>query len=59
MADLTIDITCPGCNTVFKKKAKDLKKGTLIKCPKCGDSTTIRDDYFTDMVKGLEKGSPE
>lgn len=57
MSELTIDITCPVCNKVFKKKALDLKKGAIIKCPGCGEQTTIRDDYFTDMAKNLKKGS--
>ncbi len=57
MAELVIDITCPSCQTTFKKKAKDLKKGAVVKCPKCADSTTIQDDYFTEMLKNLEKGN--
>jgi len=57
MADLTIDITCPSCQNVFKKKARDLKDGAVVKCPKCEDQTTIKGDMFTDMVKNLEKGN--
>lgn len=56
MADLIIDITCPVCSHTFKKKAKDLKDGTVIACPKCGEKTTIRGSMFTDMVENLEKG---
>ncbi|OGP15782.1 MAG: hypothetical protein A2054_07385 [Deltaproteobacteria bacterium GWA2_55_10] len=56
MADVIIDITCPVCQTVFKKKARDLTDGAVIKCPKCGESTTIKGDMFTEMVKNLEKG---
>lgn len=56
MADVVITITCPVCSTEFKKKAKDLKDGAVIKCPKCGESTTIRGNIFTEMVENLEKG---
>ena len=55
MADVVIDITCPVCSTVFKKKARDLKDGTTIQCPKCGEKTTIKGDMFTEMVDNLEK----
>lgn len=55
MSDLTIDITCPVCETVFKKKARELKDGTTIQCPKCGEKTTIKGDMFTDMVKNIDK----
>jgi len=56
MADVIIDITCPVCETVFKKKARELKDGAIIKCPKCGEKTTIKGDMFTEMVEKLEKG---
>lgn len=55
MSELTIDITCPVCETVFKKKARDLKDGTTIQCPKCGEKTTIKGDMFTDMVTNIDK----
>lgn len=54
MADLVISITCPVCSNEFNKKAKDLKDGTVIKCPKCGEQTTIRGNMFTDMIDKLE-----
>lgn len=56
MADVIIDITCPVCETVFKKKARELKDGAVIKCPKCGEQTTIKGDMFTEMIDKLEKG---
>ena len=56
MADVIIDITCPVCETVFKKKARELTDGAEIKCPKCGEKTTIRGDMFTEMIDKLEKG---
>lgn len=55
MADIVIDITCPVCEKVFKKKAADLKDGAVIKCPGCGEQTTIRGSMFTEMVDNLEK----
>lgn len=54
--DVTITITCPVCQKDFQKKAKDLKPGTVLKCPKCGEQTTIRTNMFIDMIDKLEKG---
>ncbi|MBI1910773.1 MAG: hypothetical protein HYS21_02095 [Deltaproteobacteria bacterium] len=56
MADIVIDITCPVCGKVFKKKAKDLTDGSVLKCPGCGEQTTIRGTMFTDMDKSVDKG---
>jgi uncharacterized protein (DUF2225 family) len=55
MSELTIDITCPVCTTVFKKKARELTDGSTIQCPKCGEKTTIKGSMFTDMVTNIEK----
>jgi len=55
MADIMITITCPVCEKEFKKKAKDLADGTVVKCPGCGEQTTIKGTMFTDLVKNLEK----
>lgn len=57
MSDVVIDITCPVCQKGFKKKAKDLKPGTVLKCPKCGEQTTIRTNMFIEMIENLKKGS--
>ncbi len=54
--DLKIQITCPVCEENFEKKAIDLHDGAVVKCPKCGEKTTIKGDMFTDMVKGIDKG---
>lgn len=55
MKDIVIKITCPVCSTEFNKKARELKDGAVIQCPKCGEKTTIRGNMFTDMVENLEK----
>lgn len=55
MADVVIKITCPVCGKEFNKKAKELKDGTVIQCPKCGEKTTIRGNMFTEMSENLEK----
>ena len=55
--DIMITITCPVCKKEFSKKAKDLKDGTVIKCPGCGEQTTIRGTMFTDMAESTEKGA--
>lgn len=49
MPDIEITITCPVCETAFTKKARELSDGTVIKCPKCGEKTTIRGNMFTDL----------
>ncbi len=54
MADVIITITCPVCKKEFTKKAKELRDGTVIKCPGCGEKTTIRGNMFTDMVEKLK-----
>ena len=59
MSEVMIDITCPVCTTVFKKKARELKDGTTLQCPKCGEKTTIKGTMFTDMGTNLEKGGKE
>lgn len=59
MSDLMITITCPVCQTTFEKRARDLKDGAVIECPKCGEKTTIKGNMFTDMVENLDKsGKP-
>ncbi len=55
MKDILITVTCPVCKKEFAKKAKDLKDGAVIKCPGCGEQTTIRGTMFTDMVESNEK----
>lgn len=55
MADIMITITCPVCEKEFKKKAKDLADGAVVKCPGCGEQTTIKGTMFTDLVNNLEK----
>lgn len=57
MADLVIKITCPVCNKDFNRKAKELKDGTVLQCPNCGEKTTIRGTMFTDMVENLEESA--
>lgn len=54
MPDVTISITCPVCNKDFKKLTSELKKGTRIKCPGCGEETTINTDMFTNMLEEKE-----
>jgi DNA-directed RNA polymerase subunit RPC12/RpoP len=56
MEDIVITITCPVCTKEFREKAKELKDGTVIKCPKCGEKTTIRGNMFTDMAKSTKDG---
>lgn len=56
MPDVTISITCPVCNKDFKKLTSELKKGTVLKCPNCGEKTTINVDMFTNM---LEEKAPQ
>jgi len=51
MPDVTIAITCPVCNKAFKKLTSELKKGTVLKCPNCGEQTTIQVDMFTNMLE--------
>lgn len=55
MSDLVISITCPVCAKEFNKKARDLTDGTVIKCPSCGEQTTIRGNMFTEMAEGVAK----
>ncbi len=57
MEDIVINVTCPKCANEFDKKAKDLKDGTTVSCPKCGDKTTIKGNMFTDMQKNLDRSS--
>jgi len=54
MPDVTIAITCPVCEKEFKKKTSELTKGTVLKCPKCGETTTINTDMFTNMLEEKE-----
>lgn len=53
MAGIVITITCPVCEKDFQKKARDLKDGSVIECPNCGEKTTIRGTMFTDMDKNV------
>ncbi|MBI5887370.1 MAG: hypothetical protein HZB82_01480 [Deltaproteobacteria bacterium] len=55
MADIMITITCPVCEKKFEKKARELADGTILKCPICGEQTTIKGTMFTDLVKNNEK----
>ncbi|MEK6790247.1 MAG: hypothetical protein AABY45_00925 [Deltaproteobacteria bacterium] len=57
MEDIVINVTCPKCANEFDKKAKDMKDGTIVSCPKCGDKTTIKGNMFTDMQKNLDRSS--
>ncbi|MFQ5465019.1 MAG: hypothetical protein ACE5EI_03735 [Thermodesulfobacteriota bacterium] len=50
MQDIEITITCPVCETKFAKMARELKDGSVIKCPKCGERTTIKGTMFTDLI---------
>ncbi len=54
MPDVTIAITCPVCTKDFEKMTSELKKGTTIKCPNCGEQTTIQTDMFTNMLEEKE-----
>ncbi len=55
MADIMIKITCPVCEKDFHKKASELKDGSLLKCPNCGEQTTIRGNMFTEMAESVNK----
>ena len=55
MADIMITVTCPVCEKKFDKKAKELTDGSSLKCPVCGEQTTIRSTMFTDLVQSNEK----
>lgn len=55
MSDITIKITCPVCQKDFHKKASELKDGAVIKCPGCGEQTTIRGNMFTEMIENVKK----
>ncbi|MDP2689065.1 MAG: hypothetical protein Q8P48_03020 [Deltaproteobacteria bacterium] len=55
MADITIKITCPVCEKDFHKKASELKDGSVLKCPNCGEQTTIRGNMFTEMAENINK----
>lgn len=55
MSDLVITVTCPVCNKEFSKKAKELADGAVVKCPGCGEQTTIHGNMFTEMVENLAK----
>jgi phage FluMu protein Com len=55
MPDAEITITCPVCEHDFKKMTSELPQGAEIKCPKCGEQTTIRTDMFTNMFKSNKK----
>jgi uncharacterized C2H2 Zn-finger protein len=54
MPDIEISITCPVCNKSFKKMTSELTKGTVLKCPSCGETTTIQTDMFTNMLEEKE-----
>ena len=51
MPEVEISITCPVCEKTFKKMTSELAEGAVIKCPKCGEQTTIRTKMFTKMEK--------
>lgn len=55
MADIEITITCPVCNKDFQKKAVEMPDGTVVKCPSCGEQTTIRGDMFSKMANSTYK----
>ncbi|MBI5562302.1 MAG: hypothetical protein HY894_05540 [Deltaproteobacteria bacterium] len=59
MKDVVITITCPACNHDFHKKAREMPDGTVIKCPKCGEKTTIKGDMFTKMAESTKGEKPE
>jgi DNA-directed RNA polymerase subunit RPC12/RpoP len=54
MPDMEITVTCPVCQKEFQKMASEMPDGTVIKCPGCGEKTTIQGDMFTDMAKSLD-----
>ena len=56
MADMSIKITCPVCEKDFHKKASELADGTILKCPNCGEQTTIKGDMFTKMADSIKDG---
>lgn len=55
MSDIVISITCPVCAKEFNRKAKELTDGSILKCPSCGEQTTIRGNMFTEMAESVEK----
>ncbi len=55
MAGIVVTITCPVCGKEFPKKAKELKMGAVVKCPGCGEQTTLQTNMFADMENNLEK----
>ncbi len=55
MSGIVVTITCPVCGKEFPKKAKELKKGAVVKCPGCGEQTTLNTNMFADMEGNLEK----
>lgn len=54
--DIEIAITCPVCDKEFKKMAREMPDGTVVKCPGCGEKTTIKGDMFTKMAKSMDDG---
>jgi DNA-directed RNA polymerase subunit RPC12/RpoP len=54
--EIEIAITCPVCEKEFKKMARDMPDGAVIKCPGCGEKTTIKGNMFSKMVKSLDEG---
>ena len=54
MEEISISITCPVCQKEFQKKAREMPDGTVIKCPGCGEKTTIQGDMFTNMAKSVD-----
>lgn len=54
MSDMEITITCPVCEKQFSKMASEMPDGTVIKCPGCGEQTTIKGDMFSKMADSVK-----
>ena len=55
--ELELDLTCPNCEKVFKKKVKDLKPNKVIKCPHCSIDIKLTGDDISKIQKTLDSFS--
>jgi len=53
-SNMDFQVPCPSCGRPIKKRLGQLRKGTTIRCPRCGQNIQIADRGFEKVRKSLD-----